>query len=134
MKLSTRHKINPHFSMASMTDLVFLLLIFFMLTMASAAPQALHIDLPTSSNTTPLPPQVSVQITADLDYYVDQVQTTQAQLQGLLRQKLNTPQRFVLLQVDKSVPVAHMVYVTDIATSLHAKVAVATQPVTDDGG
>ena len=50
------------------------------------------------------------------------------QLAGLLQHKLVADQRSVLLQVDESVPVAHMIYVTDIAASLHAKVAVATSP------
>ena len=54
--------------------------------------------------------------------------TSQKQLESLLKQKLNQDQRLVLLQVDKSVPVAHVIYVTDLAASLQAKVAVATQP------
>ena len=128
MKLNTKHKIDTQFSMSSMTDIVFLLLIFFMLTVSSATPQALpiDIDLPLSSNADILSPQVNVMITADLAYYVDHQKTTREQLEGVLQQKLSTTQRLVLLQVDKSVPVAHMIYVTDIAASLHAKVAVAT--------
>ena len=128
MKLSTRYKIDPYFSMSSMTDIVFLLLIFFMLTVSSVTPQALPVDLPTSNNADILLPQVNVTITADLNYYVDQQKTPSEQLEGLLKQKLAKGQRFVLLQVDKSVPIAHMIYVTDIAASLQAKVAVATQP------
>lgn len=111
-----------------MTDIVFLLLIFFMLTVSSVTPQALPVDLPTSDNADILLPQVNVTITAALNYYVDQQKTTSEQLEGLLKQKLAKGQRFVLLQVDKSVPVAYMIYVTDIAASLQAKVAVATQP------
>ena len=128
MKLRNRHKVDTHFSMSSMTDIVFLLLIFFMLTVASVTPQALPVDLPTSNNADALLPQVNVTITAALDYYVDQQKTSQKQLESLLQQKLNQDQRLVLLQVDKSVPVAHVIYVTDLAASLQAKVAVATQP------
>jgi biopolymer transport protein ExbD len=127
MKLNTNHKIDTQFSMSSMTDIVFLLLIFFMLTVASVPPQALVIDLPHSNNADTLLPQVNVMITADLTYYIDHQKTTREQLEGLLQQKLSTTQRVVLLHIDKSVPVAHMIYVTDIAASLHAKVAVATQ-------
>ncbi len=127
MKLNTKHKIDAQFSMSSMTDIVFLLLIFFMLTVTSVTPQSLLIDLPRSNNADILLPQVNVMITADLIYYVDQQKTTREQLEGLLQQKLSTAQRAVLLHIDKSVPVAHMIYVTDIAASLHAKVAVATQ-------
>ena len=128
MKLRTRHKIDTHFSMSSMTDIVFLLLIFFMLTVSSVTPQALPVDLPTSNNADILLPQVNVTITAALDYYVDQQKTTRAQLAGLLQQKLDQDQRLVLLQVDKSVPSAHVIYVTDLAALLQAQVAVATQP------
>lgn len=128
MKLRTRHKIDTHFSMSSMTDIVFLLLIFFMLTVSSVTPQALPVDLPTSNNADILLPQVNVTITAALDYYVDQQKTTREQLAGLLQQKLEQDQRLVLLQVDKSVPIAHVIYVTDLAASLQAQVAVATQP------
>jgi len=98
-----------------------------MLTVSPITPQALSIDLPSSNNSDTLLPQVNVMITADLSYYVDHQRTTQEQLEDLLRQKLTTAQQLVLLQVDKSIPVAHMIYVTDIAASLHAKVAVATQ-------
>ena len=128
MKLRTKHKIDTQFSMSSMTDIVFLLLIFFMLTVASVTPQSLLVDLPLSSNTDVVLPQVNIIITADLQYYVDDQKTTREQMEDVLQQKLNTDRCFVLLQVDKSVPVEHMIYVTDIATSLHAKVAVATQP------
>lgn len=130
MRLTTKHKIDTQFSMSSMTDIVFLLLIFFMLTVSSVAPQALpiEIDLPLSSNADTLLPQVNVMITADLTYYVDHQKTTRESLESLLQQKLSAAQCLVLLQVDKSVPIAHMIYVTDIAASLHAKVAVATQP------
>mmetsp|Transcript_1081 Transcript_1081/g.2698 ORF Transcript_1081/g.2698 Transcript_1081/m.2698 type:complete len:132 (-) Transcript_1081:1333-1728(-) len=128
MKFHTQHKIDPHFSLSSMTDIVFLLLIFFMLTVSSVTPQALPIDLPRSNNADTLMPQVKVMITADLAYYVDHQKVIKEQLADFLQQKLDIAQRFVLLQLDKSVPVAHMVYVTDIATSLQAKVAVATQP------
>ncbi len=129
MKLNRKYEIDTQFSMSSMTDIVFLLLIFFMLTVSSVTPRSLRIDLPLSNNADTLLPQVNVMITADLAYYVDDQKTTQEQLEGLLQQKFNTTtQRLVLLQVDQSVPVAHVVYVTDIAVSLHAKVAVATQP------
>ena len=111
-----------------MTDIVFLLLIFFMLTFSSIAPQALTIDLPLSNNADRLLPQVNVTITAALDYYVDNQKTTREQLATKLQQKLSTDQHLVLLQIDQAVPVEHMIYVADLAASLHARVSVATKP------
>ncbi len=128
MKLKLSHKVNVNFSMFSMTDVIFLLLIFFMLTISSVTPQALPIDLPISNNTENILPQVNVVITAELDYYVEQQKTSREQLKGLLQQKLDQVSRLILLQVDQSVSVGHVIYVTDLAASLQAKVVVATQP------
>jgi len=128
MKLSPQHHINPQFSLSSMTDVVFLLLIFFMLTMSSVTPQALLIDLPVSSHSNAPLAQVSVMITADLRYYVDHEPIEHTQLESLLQQKLSQDQRVVLLHIDKSVPVAYVVEITDIAASLDTKVAIVTQP------
>lgn len=128
MKLSNKQQIDTHFSLSSMTDIVFLLLIFFMLTIASVNTQALPIELPISNNADVVSPQVNITITADLTYYVDNQKITRAQVATLLQQKLRTEQSAVLLQMDKSVPVEHMIYVTDLAASLHAKIAVATKP------
>ncbi len=128
MKLKLSHKVNVNFSMFSMTDVIFLLLIFFMLTISSVTPQALPIDLPISNNTENILPQVNVVITAELDYYVEQQKTSREQLKGLLQQKLDQASRLILLQVDQSVSVGHVIYVTDLAASLQAKVVVATQP------
>lgn len=129
MKLINKHKIDTQFSMSSMTDIVFLLLIFFMLTVSSSSVsnQGLPVELPQSNNASTLASQVNVTITADLKYYVNQQNVKREQLEGHLKQKLNGEQPLLLLQIDKSVPVAHMIYVTDIAAALKAKVSVATQ-------
>ena len=71
MILKSHNKINPNFSMSSMTDIVFLLLIFFMLTSTLVTTNALEIILP-SSSAQPLKKQsVSVSITEDLRYFVN---------------------------------------------------------------
>ncbi|MEM9417089.1 MAG: biopolymer transporter ExbD [Bacteroidota bacterium] len=128
MKLTNKHKIDTQFSMSSMTDIVFLLLIFFMLTVSSVTNQGLPVDLPQSNNADTLTPQVNVTITADLHYYINEQKIKKEQLKERLKQKLDKNQPLVLVQIDKSVPVAHMIYVTDIAAALQAKVSVATQP------
>ncbi|MEL6606830.1 MAG: biopolymer transporter ExbD [Bacteroidota bacterium] len=128
MKLTNKYKIDNQFSMSSMTDIVFLLLIFFMLTVSSVTNQGLPVDLPQSNNADTLTPQVNITITAALNYYINQQKIKKEQLEERLKQKIDKIQPLVLLQIDKSVPVAHMIYVTDIAAALHAKVSVATQP------
>ncbi len=111
-----------------MTDIVFLLLIFFMLTVSSVTQEGLPVDLPKSQHGETLTTQVNVTITKDLSYYIDQQKIFQDQLEERLKQKLDKKEPSVLLQIDKNVPVAHLIYVTDIAANLNAKVSVATQP------
>lgn len=133
MKLKTRHQLSTQFSMYSMTDIVFLLLIFFMLSLSFVTATGLSVDLPPSQTTHALTPQVSVTITSELDYYVDNQKITPLQLKNILQTKLNAQNNILLLQVDKSVPIEHMIKVADIANSLHAKVSVATTILTNHG-
>ena len=80
MKLKGRNKISPEFSMSSMTDIVFLLLIFFLLT--SNSPNALDLILPKAKGKTTNTQQVSVSIDADLRYFVNANLVEQAQLEA----------------------------------------------------
>ena len=70
MKLKGRNKISPEFSMSSMTDIVFLLLIFFLLT--SNSPNALDLILPKAKGKTTNTQQVSVSIDTDLRYFLNE--------------------------------------------------------------
>ncbi len=128
MGLQTKHKIEPMFSMSSMTDIVFLLLIFFMLTSSFITPSGLPVNLPTSKASTVEMQKVSVTITDDLDYYVNDKKVSRAMLEGELRSKLvDSEEGVVALHIDKAVPSEHLVYVAGIATSLEAKVSVAVK-------
>jgi len=128
MKLKNSHQISTQFNMSSMTDIVFLLLIFFMLTASFVTPAGLPIDLPTSNTSVTATPQVSVTITASLDYYINNQPIVFSQLKDMLQKELPAQDGIVLLQVDKSVPIEYMIKVVDIASSLHAQVSVATRP------
>ena len=68
MKLKGRNKVSPEFSMSSMTDIVFLLLVFFMLT--SNAPNALDLLLPKAKGKSTNTQNVSVTINKNLEYFV----------------------------------------------------------------
>jgi biopolymer transport protein ExbD len=128
MNLNSKNKIDAGFSMASMTDLIFLLLVFFMLTSSFVTPSGLPVNLPSSKASTIEVQKVSVTVTKDLQYFVNEKRITQATLEGELKSRLNGPGGSVVLHIDKSVPSEHLVYVAGIATSLEAKVVVATKP------
>lgn len=128
MGLSSKNKIDPNFNMSSMTDLVFLLLVFFMLTSSFVTPSGLPVSLPSSASSTIEVQKVSVTVTKSLDYYVDDKKISKSMLEGELKSKLGGPNGSVVLHIDKEVPWEHGVYVAGIATSLEAKVVVATKP------
>lgn len=128
MNLQTRNKVDAGFSMASMTDLIFLLLIFFMLTSSFVTPSGLPVNLPSSASSTIVVQKVSVTVTKDLRYFVNEKQVTRGSLMLELKSKLSTPEGVVILHIDKSVATEELVYVAGIATSLKAKVSIATTP------
>lgn len=128
MNLQNRNKIDAAFSMASMTDLIFLLLIFFMLTSSFVTPSGLPVNLPTSKASTIEVQKISVTVTKDLQFYVNEKKVTRATLEGELKSKLSGPNGVVVLHIDESVPTRETVYVAGIATALEAKVSIATKP------
>ncbi len=128
MDLRSRHKVDPSFSMSSMTDIIFLLLIFFMLTASFVTPSGLPVNLPTSVSATIVMQKVSVSITSDLQYFVNTRRVERSQLQQVLSRELNGKEGVVSLHIDKSVPTEHLVHVAGIATRLKAKVSVVAMP------
>jgi biopolymer transport protein ExbD len=128
VNLQSRNKVDAAFSMASMTDLIFLLLIFFMLTSSFVTPSGLPVNLPTSKASTIEVQKVSVTVTKDLQFFVNEKRVTKSTLEGELKSKLGGPKGVVVLHIDESVPTREMVFVAGIATSLEAKVSIATKP------
>lgn len=128
MDLKARNKVEVAFSMASMTDLIFLLLIFFMLTASFVTPSGLPVNLPTSKASTIEVQKVSITVTKDLQYYVNDKRVTKGSLESALKPLLSSPAGVVVLHIDESVPTKELVYVAGIATSLEARVTIATKP------
>ncbi|MCU0420407.1 MAG: biopolymer transporter ExbD [Cyclobacteriaceae bacterium] len=128
MNLQSRNKVDPAFNMSSMTDLIFLLLIFFMLTSSFITPSGLPVNLPSSKASTIEVQKVSVTVTKDLKFYVNDVPVSKATLESELKRKLKATEGVVVLHIDESVPTREMVYVAGVATSLKAKVTIATKP------
>ncbi len=128
MDLKSKYKVDTAFSVASMTDMIFLLLIFFMLSSTYVTPSGLPVNLPTSKSSTIVLQKVSVTITKDLHYYVNDQRTTLNRLPDDLRAAMGGKEGVVVLHIDKSVPTEYLVQVASIATSMKAKVSIATKP------
>lgn len=128
MALKSKNKVEVAFSMSSMTDIIFLLLIFFMLTSSFITPSGLPVNLPSSASSNIVMQQVSVSITPNLEYFVNDQRVSVSQLESYLAAELQGQESVVVLHVDKTVPVEHLVRVAGIATKLKAKVSIATKP------
>jgi len=137
MALQMRNKRSTEFSMASMSDLVFLLLIFFMLTSTLIAPNAVKLLLPSSSSKTMAKQTVTVYINEVFEYFVDENKVTENELEMRIATRIKSEnEATIVLRSDKSVPVQYVVNVIDavneinIKTNKKHKVILATSPRT----
>jgi len=135
MAIQTRNKRKAEFSMASMSDLVFLLLIFFMLTSTLVAPNAIKLLLPQSHSKTMAKQTITVYINQNYQYYVGEHRVSELQLQNILDQALlGQLDGSVVLKSDKNVPVQYVVNVIDAVNTINNKynskhkVILATKP------
>lgn len=128
MALQSKNKIETSFSMSSMTDIIFLLLIFFMLTSSFITPSGLPVNLPSSESSDIVMQEVTVSITKDLRFAVNDKQVSREQVKAELTSLLNDNKGYVVLHIDKEVPVEFLVEIGGIAASLDANVTIATQP------
>ena len=129
MSLRSRNKVSANFSMSSMTDIVFLLLIFFMLTSTLVSPNALKLLLPNSKARTLEKQTLSVSITPEIDYYVGDKQVAIENLEQELKLELaGQEDPAIVLHADKTVDIEYAVKVMDIAYRNKYKVVLATNP------
>ena len=126
--LKRRNKVSPQFSMSSMTDIIFLLLIFFMITSTMVSPNAIKVLLPQSSQQTSAKPQTRVIIDRDLNYYTafgndDEMPIVFEELTDFLIDcSQKEPEMYVALYADESVPYKEIVKVLNIANENQFKV------------
>ncbi|MBC8464185.1 MAG: biopolymer transporter ExbD [Bacteroidetes bacterium] len=129
MSLRSRNKVSANFNMSSMTDIVFLLLIFFMLTSTLVSPNALKLLLPNSKARTLEKQTVSISITPEIDYYIGEKQIAFEQLEDELKLELaGQVEPAIVLHADKTVDIEYAVKVMDIAYRNKYKVVLATNP------
>ena len=129
MAITNRNKIGISFSNAGTSDIIFLLLLFFMLTSTLVQPTALKLLLPKGTTQTTGRPQTTVSITKDLQYYIENKPVTLDNLEAALQAKVGSnPDIYISLHADKSVPVEYVVNVMNIAAKNKYKLILATTP------
>ena len=129
MDFRTRNKVTPNFNMSSMTDIVFLLLIFFMLTSTLVSPNALKLLLPNSKSKTLEKQTISISIDKNINFYIDENQVDINELETRLINILSSElEPAIILHSDKSVEIEHVVKIMDIAYRNNYKIVLATDP------
>ena len=129
MAIKRRTKVSTTYNMSSLTDIVFLLLIFFLLTSSFVRPNALNLILPKSTSSTLSQQTVTVSITEDIEYYVGRKQVQFKNLQKAVAAKLtNKEGETIVVAAEKSIPLEEVVKVMNIGRKLNAKVILATEP------
>lgn len=130
MNLKKRSKRLIEFSMSSMTDIVFLLLIFFMLTSTLVSPNALKLILPKSSGKTLAKQSVSVSIDQDKQWYFNEDPIAFEEIEIRLSAVANTEgeEATVVLNAERTVPIEEVVRVMSVANRLKIKMILATDP------
>jgi biopolymer transport protein ExbD len=127
MKLKGRNKVSPDFSMSSMTDIVFLLHIFFMLTANS--PNALDLLLPKAKGKSTNTQNVSVSINKNLEYFVNNEKINGQYIEIELKKALKGQEKpTIILRAEESVAIKEAVNVMDIANRNNYKVILAVRP------
>lgn len=129
MNIRGRNKVTPEFNMSSMTDIVFLLLIFFMLTSTMVTTNALDLVLPKAKGKTDSNKNISVSINKDLQFFIDKDQVQEADLETrLLGLFANKKDKAIILRAEEGVPIEKAVNVLDIANRNQIKVVLAVRP------
>ncbi|MCD7936093.1 MAG: biopolymer transporter ExbD [Tannerellaceae bacterium] len=134
MALKRRTKVNEAFSMASMTDVIFLLLIFFMVTSTVVVPNAIKLTLPQSKKQTAAKPMTRVTIDANLNYFVafgnqkEKIVSFEEITPFLQESYENEPEMYVALYADETVPYKEIVKILNIANENSFRIVLATRP------
>jgi len=128
MNLRGRNKIDPSFSMSSMTDIVFLLLIFFMLTSTLVTVSAIDVLLPKAGGKTENNAAVAVSISSDALFYIDKTNILETELENeILKSVGSDKKKTIIIRGDKDVAYENVMKVIDIANRNKLKMILAVK-------
>ncbi|WP_055435280.1 MULTISPECIES: biopolymer transporter ExbD [Lacinutrix] len=128
MNLRGRNKVTPEFNMSSMTDIVFLLLIFFMIASTLVSAEAIDLLLPSSTSKTTQTKSVSVSVDKNNSYYIDLKKVSKETLESELLAKIGGAESpTITIRSDQDVEMKHVVYIMDIANRNKIKSTLAVK-------
>jgi biopolymer transport protein ExbD len=128
MNLRGRNKVNASFNMSSMTDIVFLLLIFFMLTSTLVTVNAIDVLLPKAGGKTENQTSVAVTVTSESQFYIDKTQVSEKDLEIEILNKVGPEKKkTIVIRGDQNVPYKNVMKVIDIANKNKLKMILAVK-------
>lgn len=139
--MKKRNKVNAEFNMSSLTDIIFLLLIFFMLTSSLTSPNSQNLDRPKSNSKTPSPQNVALSITPEGKYFVDAEEVPRAELEQKLlaaikkerqknRERNIETEVTIVLNVEMTETTGKIVEYMKMSNRLGVRLILATDPST----
>ncbi|WPR72657.1 biopolymer transporter ExbD [Flavobacterium sp. NG2] len=129
MNIRGRNKVSAEFNMSSMTDIVFLLLIFFMLTSTMVTTNALDLVLPKAKGKTDSNKNIAVSINKKLEFFIDKEPVLESDLESKLLGIFSSDNsKAIILRAEEGVPIEKAVNVLDIANRNQIKVVLAVRP------
>ncbi|MBR5331840.1 MAG: biopolymer transporter ExbD [Muribaculaceae bacterium] len=134
MALKRQNEISATFSMASMTDVIFLLLVFFMVTSTFVFPTALEVNLPQSSEQTAIKPGTRVYLDREMQIFVsyDKEEPQPIHIDYLVSYlvtlQVQAPESYIALYADEEVPYGKVIEVLNLAAQNNLKMVLATKP------
>ena len=133
MALKKRNKISAEFSMSSLTDIIFLLLIFFMLTSTLVSQNALNLKLPSSTSKTIAPQSIAISIEKEGRFYYNgkrmSVNNVEKNVRSAVRSSSNRDNVTISIVSERGTPIEYVVQVMDMANRLKVQAILATEPM-----
>lgn len=128
MAITRRHKPTTEFSLASISDIVFLLLIFFMLTSSFVHQAGVKVELPQGSSTKPTTAGITVTITKDGKYYLNDSQIKRKEVAATIKRAFKKEkQKMLTLRTDKEVKMQDAALVISTVAEVGGSVTIATR-------
>lgn len=129
MNLQSKHKPKAEIFTAALNDIMFFLMLFFLIVSTLLNPNVIKLNLPSAKNTQSIhKKEILLSVNKDLQYFVNNKQVPFNQLQSVLGQETaKDKESFVVLRCDNTLAVQQLVNVLEIGNNLNVKMILATK-------
>ncbi len=130
MNLRKRHKISAEVNTSSMNDIMFFLMLFFLICSTVVNPNVIKLLLPRSSTgQTVAKKTITVSVTKKLDYFINKIPVAETDIPTVLQGYIKgIDELTVVLYVDRTVAIENVVNIMDISNKMKIKLVLATEP------